>query len=126
MPFPLFWIIVVGIAAFLLYRVVKYGGLHGMMMGAETGATLGEVEGSGGRHMKRVKLTVYALDDKPGKTVGLAWSGTSSASAQTQAYGLSTRDARQLTATLKRAIHAHEQLSGKARPAHPSGDAVRR
>ena len=43
-PIEIFYAVFIGVAAYLVFRIVKYGGLRGAMYGSAISRTIGEIE----------------------------------------------------------------------------------
>jgi hypothetical protein len=101
---PFFALIPLGFVGWLLFRVVRHGGLVGAMVGARSREVVGEVESERVAGVRQV-FRVHVLAPEPGQgpllglqTVTYAW-GTR----KTTAVRLSAAQARELAAILTRA-----------------------
>ena len=91
------------VAAYFIFRFLKFGGFKGAMFGARIQRTVGEAEGSGGSVMKTL-VRVHVLDGGPDKAVGLEFVAKSFASYQMVPVTLSDSEARELIRALQSAV----------------------
>lgn len=96
----LFVIAFIVILVMLVVRMIRYGGVTGMMVGARTQEKLGMVEGRAAGN-RRVNLVVHHLDgDHP---FGIHFTGYAYMSVERIAASLSREDARRLADALETA-----------------------
>lgn len=102
----LFWLAFGGVAAFFLFRVVRYGGFKAAMFGAKIEKTIGEVEGHPQLPV-RTTLKVHVLGGgSPEKAVGIEFIAKSVASYQMVPVTLSVSEAKKLASLLQAAVGA--------------------
>ncbi|WP_157572106.1 hypothetical protein [Hydrogenophaga taeniospiralis] len=101
----LFWIPFLVIPGYLLFRMIRYGGVKAAMFGAKIEKTLGEVEGHPQRPVS-LRLKVHVLDGgSSDKAVGLELIAKSFASYQMMPVTLSVVEAKKLSSLLQSAIN---------------------
>jgi ribosomal protein S28E/S33 len=99
----IFWIFLVSLGLFFLFRIVRYGGFKGAMFGANIERTLGEVQGqSVAGSWTTVKVHVLSSESKA-RTVGIEVIGKSIASYQVTPIKLSSIEAQRLASLLQSA-----------------------
>ncbi len=88
------------VVAIMVVRMVRYGGVTGMLVGARTEEKLGTIEGKAVGH-RRVTLGVRRLDGQ--RPVGVDFTGRAFMSVERLAASLSEADARRLAEALETA-----------------------
>jgi hypothetical protein len=100
----LFWVAFAGVALFLVFRAVRYGGLKAAMFGAKIERTIGEVVGER-RGGMRAEIKVHALAGSPGQhSIGIEFVAKGPLSYQMLPITLSLSEARNLAQLLQRAV----------------------
>jgi hypothetical protein len=98
----------VGLAALVagafLFKILKHGGFKGALFGARIEHSVGEVSGSGGKHMRSVIKVHMLQGDSADRTVGIECVIKSFASYQMVPLTLSVSEARQLISLLESAV----------------------
>lgn len=98
--YSLFIIVFVAVVVMLVVRMIRYGGVTGMMVGARTQEKLGTIEGRAVGN-RRINLAVHHLDgDHP---LGIHFTGHAYMSVERIAASLSREDARRLADALETA-----------------------
>jgi hypothetical protein len=104
----LFWIIFAGIAAYFVFRMIRYGGFKAAMFGANIERTAGEVIGLSHPPVSSV-LKVHILGGAdPEKAVGLEFVAKSIASYQMLPLTLSSNECRKLISLLQSATQGSQ------------------
>lgn len=93
------------VLASVVVRMVRYGGVTGMLVGARTDEHLGRIEGQAAGH-RRVTLGVRRLDDQ--RPVGIDFTGRAYMNVERIAASLSRDDARRLADALETAADEEE------------------
>jgi len=102
----LFWVFFLGVAGYLVFRMIRYGGFKAAMFGARIEKTLGEVAGHP-QPPGSVRLKVHLLGGgSPDKAVGLELVAKSVASYQMTPITLSVAETKKLVSLLQSAISA--------------------
>ena len=102
----LFWLILVGIFLYFVYRILKYKGLKGALFGAEILTTVGEVQGKG-QGPVGLTLKVHSLKPETASQalVGIELVSKSFASYQMMPITLPASDVQKLISLLEKAVH---------------------
>jgi hypothetical protein len=99
----LFFAAFFGIVGYLVYRVIKFGGLRAALYGARIAETIGTVSGASPR-MTRLNLTVQVLQAEANRRVGLAFVAKSFLSYQVMPISLEVSATEDLVRYLQEAV----------------------
>jgi hypothetical protein len=99
----LFWVVFAGIALFIVFSIVRHGGVKAAMFGAKIERTIGEVEGER-RVGVRTQLKVHALSPSSGeRAIGIEFVAKSPLSYSMVPITLSAAEAQRLALLLQSA-----------------------